>query len=113
MNRRPTREISRRDALRLLGERATAVALGSHTLRWPAGGPGSRPQQTTLLIRGGTVVNADGARRADVVVVNDRVTQIAASIPMTRGMEVIDATGKLVISRWYRSPYAPAAGVRR
>jgi hypothetical protein len=74
MDRRLSREMSRRDALRLLGERATAVALGSQ-LRWPTGGQ----QQRTLLIRGGTVVNADGARRADVVVVNDRITQVAAS----------------------------------
>jgi len=96
MDRGRSREISRRDALRLLGERAAAVALGSH-LPWPAGRPETRPQQTTLLIRGGTVINADGARLADVVVVNDRIAQIAASIPMRAGMEVIDVAGKLVI----------------
>ena len=49
------------------------------------------------LIRGGMIVNADGQRRADVLVVGERIAQVAPSLPVTPGMEVIDATGKLVI----------------
>ena len=97
MDRRPSHEVSRRDALRLLGERASVIALGSHALRWPSGTHAARQQPSRLLIRGGTVVNADGTRRADVVVADDRIVQIAASISMAGGMEVIDATGKLVL----------------
>jgi dihydropyrimidinase len=97
MDRRPSLEVSRREALRLLGERASAVALGSHALRWPSGTHPTTRQQSRLLIRGGTVVNADGTRRADVLVADDRIVQFAASIPMARGMEVIEASGKLVL----------------
>jgi len=48
-----------------------------------------------MLIRGGTVVTADGERRADVLVRASKVAEVRESIP---GVEdVIDATGLLVL----------------
>jgi dihydropyrimidinase len=91
-----SRDLSRRDALRLLGERTAAAALGARAVSWS---PDSNRQQrgALRLVRGGTIVNADGRRRADLVIGDERIVQIATSIPVTRGMEVIDAEGKLVI----------------
>jgi dihydropyrimidinase len=96
MDGQSNRDLSRRDALRVLGERAAAAALGMHAVL-PASPAGSRQGGSARLIRGGTIVNADGQRRADLVIVDERIAQIAPSIAMTRGMEVIDAGGKLVI----------------
>ena len=89
-----TRDLTRREALRVIGERAAAVALGTHAVSWAV-----YPRQagSPRLIRGGLIVNADGQRRADLVIVGERIAQIATSIPATRGMDVIDATGRLVI----------------
>ena len=52
----------------------------------------------TLLIRGGTLVDGTGApgRRADVLVRDGRITEIAAAIEPPEGAEVIDATGCVV-----------------
>ena len=83
--------MTRRGAIGLLGRHTAAIALGSRGLS--ATGQGS----SARLIRGGVVVNADGQRRADLLIVDERIVQIAASIPVSRGMEVIDATGKLVL----------------
>lgn len=93
MNRQPRRGITRRDALRLLGHRAATVALGTRALSATGHRQGGPPR----LIRGGTIVNADGSRRADLLIVDERIAQVATSIPVTSGMDVIDATGKLVI----------------
>ena len=51
---------SRRTALRVLGERAAAIALGGSFMR-------SLAQPRRLLVRGGRVVNVDGVRSADVL----------------------------------------------
>ena len=94
MSRNSDPDLSRRDALRRLGERTAAAALGARLFN-PSSGlrQGGGPR----LVRGGTIVNADGQRRADLVFVGERITQIATSIPAMRDMDVIDATGKLVI----------------
>lgn len=96
MDRYCSPDLSRRDALRLIGERAAAVALGGHVASREST---IRPSQrgSPRLIRGGTIVHADSLQRADLVIVDERIAQIARSIPVTRGMDVIDATGKLVI----------------
>ena len=92
-----SRDLSRRDAIRVLGERAAAAALGARAASWPTSPGYGQAGGSPRLIRGGTIVNADGQRRADLLIVDERIAQIASSIPMTRGMEVIDASGKLVI----------------
>jgi len=48
-----------------------------------------------MLIRGGTVVTADGERRADVLVRAGKVAEVRESIP--GGDDVIEATGLLVL----------------
>jgi dihydropyrimidinase len=51
-----------------------------------------------LLIRGGTVVDASGERRADVRVGTDgRVEEVGAELPAREDESVHDATGKLVV----------------
>jgi len=49
-----------------------------------------------LVIRGGTVVDATGSRRADVAVRNGIVTAVEPSIEAAAGVEVLDASGCFV-----------------
>ena len=96
MRRRSSRDFTRRQVLRLIGERSAAFALGTRLVS-AAEIAGRQQGGLARLIRGGMIVNADGQRRADVLVVGERIAQVAPSLPVTPGMEVIDATGKLVI----------------
>ncbi len=50
-----------------------------------------------LLIRGGTVVNHDHSRRADVLIEGDTIVAVGASIDAPAGAEIIDAGGAYVI----------------
>ncbi|WP_395703669.1 dihydropyrimidinase [Aquabacterium sp.] len=50
-----------------------------------------------LLIRGGTVLNADREFRADVLCVNGRIAEVSASIPAPSGADVLDAGGRYVM----------------
>ena len=45
-----------------------------------------------LLIRGGTVVNHDHSRRADVLIDGETIVAVGASLAAPAGTEVIDAT---------------------
>jgi dihydropyrimidinase len=51
--------------------------------------------QLDLVVRGGTVVTAEGQSRADVGVRGGRVVQLAEGLP--RGARELDATGRLVL----------------
>ncbi len=51
----------------------------------------------TLLIRGGTVVNADARRRADVLCEGGLIKAVADNIDAPTGAEVIDAGGQFVM----------------
>ena len=52
----------------------------------------------TVLVRGGTVIDAFGARRADVRTGGDgRLTAVSAELAPSPGEEVVDATGRLVV----------------
>jgi len=51
----------------------------------------------TLLIRGGTVVNADRRVRADVLVENGVIAAVGADIEAPGGAEVVDAGGQYVM----------------
>ncbi len=51
----------------------------------------------TLLIRGGTVVNADMSRRADVLVEGERIVAVGEDLDAPAGAEVVDAGGALVM----------------
>jgi len=51
----------------------------------------------TLLIRGGTVVNADVSRRADVLVEGERIAAVGEGLEASAGAEVVDAGGALVM----------------
>jgi dihydropyrimidinase len=50
-----------------------------------------------LLVRGGTVVRAEGSLRADVAVRGGRIAAVGTSIPDEAATGVIDATGLLVL----------------
>ena len=51
-----------------------------------------------LLVKGGTICNADATFKADVLIANEKIVQIAPSIAVPKGnCRVIDAVGKLVI----------------
>jgi dihydropyrimidinase len=51
----------------------------------------------SLLIRGGTVVNADMSQRADVLCEGGTIRAVGADLPMPAGAQVIDAGGQLVM----------------
>lgn len=50
-----------------------------------------------LLIRGGTVVNADCARRADVLCADGVIVSVGENLQVPTGVEVLDAGGQLVM----------------
>jgi dihydropyrimidinase len=50
-----------------------------------------------VVIKSGTVVNADGSMKADVCLENGIITQVGTDIRVPEGARVIDATGKLVM----------------
>jgi dihydropyrimidinase len=51
----------------------------------------------TVLIKGGTVVNADLSVRADVLCVDGKIQQIAPNIDAPSGAEIVDAGGQYVM----------------
>ena len=50
-----------------------------------------------LLIRGGTVVNADCARRDDVLCSNGAIVSVGENLPAPAGVDLLDAGGQLVL----------------
>ncbi len=52
----------------------------------------------TVVIRGGTVVDRDGERRADVAVVGDRIVEVADGLEAPRGARLLDGGGCVVAS---------------
>jgi len=50
-----------------------------------------------LLIRGGTVIDQEGARRADVLIKGDRIAAVGPDLEVRSGLKVIDAGGAYVI----------------
>ena len=52
--------------------------------------------ETTLVIKGGSVVGPDGVVRADVAIVDDRIVAVDAAVEVPRGAQVLDAGGCLV-----------------
>lgn len=51
----------------------------------------------SILIRGGTIVNHDTSRRADVLLDGGKIVQIAEKLDAPQGAEVIDAGGAYVL----------------
>ena len=60
-----------------------------------------------LLIRGGTVVNADVSRRADVLVEGERIVAVGEGLEAPAGAEVVDAGGALVMPGGIDPPTRP------
>ncbi len=52
---------------------------------------------SSILIKGGTVVTAEGERRADVLVVGETIAQVAPDLDAPAGARVIDAGGAYVM----------------
>jgi dihydropyrimidinase len=52
---------------------------------------------TDILVRGGTVVTADGRRRADVLCSGERIAAVGEGLDAPAGAEVIDAGGCFVL----------------
>ena len=87
--------MNRRDAIRATALTAAGIATGARpVLGWWGTGRQPAPE---LLIRGGTVVNFDGSRAADVRIVGERVTEIGAGLEPGRDARVIEAAGHLVM----------------
>ena len=93
--------MNRRDAIHAAAATAAGVAAGLSPLRTGhVSASVSRPaRQPTpeLLLRGGTVVNADGRRLADVRIVGERITEIGSAPDPGPEARVVDATGNLVM----------------
>jgi dihydropyrimidinase len=100
----PGETMNRRDAIRTTVTAAAglaAVGRPGRAMRASVIGDrtGPEPSQPApeLLIRGGTVVNADGSRRADVRIVGERISEIGAGLEPGSEARVVDATGRLVM----------------
>ena len=50
-----------------------------------------------VLIKSGTIITASDTFQADILIEGEKVTTVASRIPETEGMQVIDASGKLVM----------------
>jgi dihydropyrimidinase len=50
-----------------------------------------------MLLAGGTVIDVDGRRGADVRVTGGRIVEVAAGLAAHAGEEVVDCTGRLVV----------------
>lgn len=51
----------------------------------------------SLLIKGGTVVNADASKRADVLIADDLIVAVREDLEVPTGAKVIDASGQYVM----------------
>ena len=49
-----------------------------------------------LLVKGGEIITADERYHADIFIEDETITHVASDMPIPPGIEVIDATGKLV-----------------
>src|SRR5687768_9225907 len=81
--------LTRRDTLRAIA----AGSVGLATSRLTA----AIAQPTELLIRRGRVVNADGARDADVRIVGETIAEVGSNLRAAANARIIDAAGKLVL----------------
>jgi dihydropyrimidinase len=52
---------------------------------------------TSTIIRGGTVVNAEGERRADVLIVGETIAAVGENLDAPAGATVVDASGAYVV----------------
>ena len=52
---------------------------------------------TTKLIRGGTVVTAEGEQKADVLIVGEKIAAVGENLDVPAGAETIDASGAYVM----------------
>ncbi len=52
---------------------------------------------TAIVIKGGTVVTADGQQRADVLVVGEQIAAVGADLEVPTGARVIDTSGAYVM----------------
>jgi imidazolonepropionase-like amidohydrolase len=88
--------------LRVAPRRASPSALRLPLLAALAGGAlltsSLAAPESALLIRGGTVVNADrDAFEADVLVIGETISAVGPGLVPPRGARVVDATGRLVM----------------
>jgi dihydroorotase-like cyclic amidohydrolase len=51
----------------------------------------------SILIKGGTVVNADVSEVADVLLADGKIAAVGPDLVADEGVEVVDATGQLVM----------------
>lgn len=74
--------------------------------------PAAPDAGTTLLLRGGLVVDGTGARarRADVLVRGPRIERVGTNIAVPRGARVLDVSG-LIVSPGFIDPHAHISGI--
>ena len=85
----------RREVIGALGLGSLALAGIPATLR--RGTAPTLVQDSQILIQGGRVINADGARDADVRIRGETIVEIGPRLQTAPGDRVIDATGMLVM----------------
>ncbi|XOV78065.1 MAG: dihydropyrimidinase [Aestuariibacter sp.] len=51
----------------------------------------------SILIRGGTVVNADASQKADVYIHGNKIAAVGTDLDVPAGTEILDASGQLVM----------------
>ena len=89
--------MNRRDALQAVAVGSLGLLRPYRGISWPEIGAPSRGQDSEILIRGGRVVNADGARDADVRIIGDMIAEIGSDLGPGADARVIDAGGRLVM----------------
>lgn len=97
--------MNRREAIRTAAVLGLAAGARPASVLGERGGPGAQPHAVPvgmqpapeLLILDGTVVNAEGSRRADVRIVGERISEIGVGLEPGPDARVVDAAGHLVM----------------
>ena len=84
--------MKRREAIRTVGVAAVGIATIPSSVA-----QNNRQSESEVLIKGGTIVNADGSRLADVRINAQRITEIGTNLSPSANSRVIEANGHLVI----------------
>ena len=97
MNRRPASRATVTAAAGLAAGVRPGSGIGVPASAGSGGHAASRQPVPELLIRGGTVVNADATVKADVRIVGERIVEIGPDLRPGVAARVVDATGHLVM----------------
>ena len=90
----------------------TAIAVGVLAPHTTHAQPATPDTGTTLLLRGGLVVDGTGApaRRADILLRGTRITHVGVKLAPPRGARVLEVSG-LIVSPGFIDPHAHISGI--